>query len=99
MSTENVFNEEMENIITLNDENGNEVEYEFIDVIEYNGNEYIILLPLEDADDSDEVIILKIQDTDDEDIEEYVSVENEETLMAVFEIFKEKFKDEFNFLD
>ena len=99
MSTENVFNEEMENIITLNDENGDEVKYEFIDVIEYNGNEYIVLLPLEDADDSDEVIILKIQDTDDEDIEEYVSVENEETLMAVFEIFKEKFKDEFNFLD
>lgn len=100
MSTDNsFFDEEMDNIVVLNDENGNEVQFEFLDVIEYNSNEYVILLPLEDAEDADEVVILKVEETDDEDMEAYVAVENEETLMAVFEIFKEKFKDEFNFAD
>ncbi len=95
----NLFDEEMDNIVVLNDENGNEVEFEFLDVIEYNSDEYVILLPLEDAEDADEVVILKVEETDEEDMEAYVAVENEETLMAVFEIFKEKFKDEFNFAD
>ena len=31
--------------------------------------------------------------------ETYVSVDDENVLNAVFEIFKEKFKDEFNFVD
>lgn len=29
-----------DNIITLNDENGNEVEFEFLDLIPYRQNEY-----------------------------------------------------------
>ena len=33
------------------------------------------------------------------DEESYVSVDDENVLTAVFEIFKEKFKDEFNFTD
>ena len=48
-----------------------------------------------------EVVILKVEDNDDEESEEesYVSVEDEETLNKVFEIFKEKFKDDFDFID
>ena len=34
-----------DNIITLNDENGNEVEFEFLDLIPYRQNEYVVLLP------------------------------------------------------
>ena len=66
-------NEELDNIIILNDENGNEVKFEFLDLVEYNDEE------------SDE--------------ESYVGVEDEETLNKVFDIFKEKYKDEFNFVD
>ena len=84
--------EELDNIIILNDENGNEVKFEFLDLMEYEGEEYIILLPTEEGEDNDEVVILKVEDTDDED-------SDEDTLNAVFEIFKEKFKDEFNFVD
>ena len=62
------YNEE-DNIVILNDEDGNEVKFEFLDLI----------------------------DLDDE--ESYVSVEDEETLNKVFEIFKEKFKDDFDFVD
>jgi len=94
------MDEELDNIITLNDEDGNEVKFEFLDLIEYNSEEYVILLPTEE-EEADEVVILKVEDTDDEEADEesYVSVEDEEVLNKVFEIFKEKFKDDFDFVD
>ena len=91
--------EELDNIIVLNDENGNEIEFEFLDLIEYEGEEYVVLLPNDEEDDAGEVVILKLEDTDSEDEESYVSVDDEEVLQNVFDIFKEKFKDEFNFID
>ena len=92
--------EELDNIIVLNDENGEEIEFEFLDLIEYDGEEYVVLLANdEDEDDAGEVVILKLEDTDNEEEESYVSVDDEEVLKAVFEIFKDKFKDEFNFID
>jgi len=96
----NEMEEELDNIIVLNDEEGKEVQFEFLDLVEYEDEEYVVLLPIEDAeDDAGEVVILKVEDTESEDEESYVSVDDEETLNTVFEIFKEKFKDEFNFLD
>lgn len=100
---ENNFNEEeLDNTIILNDENGNEVKFEFLDLIDYDNEQYVVLLPVleEGEEDDGEVVILKVEDTDDESNEEsYVSVENEETLMQVFNIFKERFKDDFDFVD
>ena len=97
----NEIDEGLDNIIVLNDENGEEVPFEFLDLIELEGEQYVVLLPVEDEDteDSGEVVILKVEDTESEDEESYVSVDDEDTLNKVFEIFKEKFKDEFNFLD
>ena len=94
--------EENVNIIILNDENGNEVRFEFLDLVELEDEEYVVLLPVaEEGEEEDgEVVILKLEDTDeDSDEESYVGVEDEETLNKVFEIFKEKYKDEFNFVD
>ena len=92
--------EELDNIIVLNDEDGNEVEFEFLDLIEYEGEEYVVLLPVEEeVEEPGEVVILKLEDTESEDEESYVSVEDEEILNKVFEKFKEKFEDEFNFVD
>ena len=96
---EDINNEELDNIIVLNDEEGNETEFEFLDLIEFEGEEYVVLLPVEEADDAGEVVILKLEDTESEDEESYVSVDDEEILNKVFEIFKEKFKDDFNFVD
>lgn len=91
--------EELENIIILNDEDGNEVRFEFLDLIDYENEEYVVLLPT-DEDDNDEVVILKVEDVEgNPEMETYVSVDDEDTLNTVFEIFKEKFKDEFNFID
>ena len=42
--------EELDNIIILNDEDGNEVEFEFLDLIEYEGEEYVVLLPVEEEE-------------------------------------------------
>ena len=98
----NNFNEESEeidNIIVLNDENGEEVPFEFLDLIEYDGEEYVVLLPVEEDEEADEVVILKLEDTENEEEESYVSVDDEEILNTIFEMFKEKFKDEFNFVD
>jgi len=93
------LNEELDNIITLNDEDGNEVHFEFLDLIEYNDEEYVILLPVEETDEPGEVVILKVEETENEEEESYVGVEDDEELNAVFSIFKDKFKDEFNFID
>lgn len=89
---------ELDNIIVLNDEYGNAVDFEFLDLIEYEGNEYVVLLPADESGEAGEVVILQVEDLNDEE-ESYVSVEDENTLMAVFEIFKDKYKDEFNFVD
>ena len=75
-----------DNIITLNDENGNEVEFEFLDLIPYRQNEYVVLLPIGDSDG--QVVILQLKEIDDE-TEEYVGVENEFVLETVFALFKE----------
>ena len=90
------------NIVVLNDEDGNEIKFEFLDLIEYESEEYVVLLPVleEGEEDDGEVVILKVDDSEENsDEESYISVDDEETLTAVFEIFKEKFKEEFNFTD
>ena len=89
--------EEMENeipLVTLEDEEGNEVEFEFLDIVEYGGEEFIVLI--ENDEDTDEVVILKINPIDDE-TEEYVSIEDEELLDKLFDIFKKKYDGDINF--
>lgn len=87
---------EGKNIIVLNDDEGNEIELEFLDLIPYGGKEYIVLLPV--SNEANEVVILQLEEADDE-TESYISIDNEFTLQAVFEIFKERAKDTFNFVD
>lgn len=89
--------EEFENngtLITLTDDEGNDVEFEFLDVIEYDGEEYIVLI--ENDEDADEVVILQINPIDEEN-EEYVSIDDEDILQAVFEKFKKKYDGNLKF--
>ena len=76
-------------LITLEDEEGTEVEFEFLDIVEYEGEEYIVLI--ENDEDADEVVILKINPVDD-DTEEYVSIEDEDLLDTLFGLFKKKYE-------
>ena len=83
-----------ENIITLNDEDGNEIKIEFLDLISYRQKDYVVMLPLEDSDG--EVVILQLEEVDDE-TESYIGVENEFVLETVFSLFKERNKDFYEF--
>ena len=91
MENENLIPEEEEvSILTLTDDKGNDVEFEYLDCIEYNGKEYLVLMPMEE--DAVEIVILEIEPVDEEN-ENYLAVEDENTLNAVYGIFKEKYKD------
>ena len=89
-NNENMLPEEESNLLTLTDENGQEATFEYLDVIEYEGKEYLFLLPAED--ESAEIAILEIEPVDEEN-ENYLSIDDEELLNAVYDIFKEKYKD------
>ncbi len=88
--------EEQEGIITLTNENGEEVEYQLIDSITYENAEYVVLLPVDEEDC--EVVILAVE-ADDDEMENYVAVDDEEILEGVYEIFKERFADQLDFAD
>lgn len=90
MENENLIPEEETSILTLTDENGNDVDFEYMDCIEYEGKEYLVLMPAEE--ESDEIVILEIEPVDEEN-ENYLSVQDEAVLNAVFAIFKEKYAD------
>lgn len=96
MENENLIPEEEVSILTLTDENGNDVNFEYLDCIEYEGVEYLILAP--EGDEEGETIILEVQPVDEEN-ENYVGVEDEAVLEAVFGLFKEKYKDVLEFED
>ncbi|MBQ7219037.1 MAG: DUF1292 domain-containing protein [Ruminococcus sp.] len=90
------FAEEYEaEIITLEDDLGNEKDFEFLDTVEYDGDEYIVLLPV-DEEEQDEVMILRVESLNDED-ETYAGIDDEEVLQAVFDIFKDRYKDDYDF--
>lgn len=75
-------------LIALTDENGKEVVFEILGVVDYDNDEFAVLI--ENRADADEVVIFKIQSLDDEN-EEFVSVEDEELLNKVFELFKAQY--------
>jgi uncharacterized protein YrzB (UPF0473 family) len=96
--------EERDDVVVLVDENGEETEFEHLDTFELNGNEYVVLIPLleeefeEGEEDEEGVVILKVEnDADGED--SFVSIDNEEELEAVFEEFKLRMEDEYDFYE
>ena len=90
----NLPEEEEVSILTLTDENGQDVDFEYLDCIEYEGTEYLVLMP----EGEDEIVIMEIEPVDEEN-ENYLAVEDEAVLDAVYGIFKEKFKDILTFED
>ena len=96
MAENEILNEEEESILTLTDEEGNEARFEYMDCIDYQGKEYLVLLP--EDEESDEIVILEVEPVDEEN-ENYLAVEDEAVLDAVYQIFKERFKDVLTFED
>lgn len=94
LNNENINEEAI--IIELTDEDGVSTEFEYLDTIGLDGEEYVVLI--ENTEEADGVIILKIESVDDES-ENYIGIDDDETVQKVYEIFKKNHKDDFEFTD
>lgn len=83
-------NMEMDNIIELVDENDNPVRFEHIMTVQFEGEDYVLLAPVDPTEDmdEDEVLVLRI-DNDENGDEIYVSVEEDDIVQKVFEKYLE----------
>jgi len=95
MSDKEEMQEELDNIIVLTDDEGNDVEFEWLDTVQMNDQTYVVVLPAEE--DAEEVVILKMEQEEEEDT--FIGLEDENEINAVFEVFKEKNKENFDFED
>ena len=84
--------EELDFTVRFTDTDGVAGEYEFLDIVLYNNCEYAVVAPV-DADGY--VDIFRIMGVNDKEV--YVRVKDDETLENVFEIFRVKNEDEFDF--
>ena len=94
MDNEILENEEETSILTLTDENGVETDFEYLDCIDYEVKEYLVLMPADEA--ATDIIILEVEPVDEE-TENYLSVQDETILNAVYDILKEKYNDVLTF--
>lgn len=84
---------EDEGIITLTDNSGEEESFGFLDIIEYEGEEFIVLYPMND--DEGQLLILKVEeDATSDEYDSYVGIEDDDLVQAVFQAYLEKHKDE-----
>ena len=82
---------ESEEVITLVDEEGTEHDFTVIDIIEVDGSEYAILLPVED--ENDEAVILKFAHDEDGN-ELLVDIEDDEEWEKVADVWEEMLNEE-----
>ena len=102
------MNEEMEDngsFITLTDDNGEDVSFEVLDLLEYKEREFVVLLPFEDTEDEVEALGVDVREIfaeyeigDNvkiiEGTDEFISVEDEALLEEVFTEFLKRADDE-----
>ena len=91
--------DETDNIVVLDDENGNGVKFELLDTLVYKGKKYFVLLPVKRLYEDGEALILRLEEAESGDEDFYVSVDDEETLSAVFGVFRDRAGDRFDFFD
>ncbi len=76
------------NIIILEDENGVEIEFEAIDVYEFEGKTFFALVEvLPEEEESDEVLIMMVEGDINSEDAELVMVEDEDLLKRAFDEF------------
>jgi len=83
--------EDFSDIFTLVDSEENEIDYELLDVVPFEGSEYAVLLPMDDDSDEKAVTILKLLAGADDDVEDTLEgIEDERVLQEVFRLFRER---------
>ena len=83
-------------IMTLTDEEGKDTQFENLDIIEYEGETYFVLLQAKDRKEEEQVVILKASYSQ-QNKAELVGIADDAILLRVYRIFKEKNQDRFNF--
>ena len=81
-----------DSFITLTDENGNEVDFLLLDVMAYEGSDYMVLLPLTDEDgeeEEEELFFLRAEKTEEGEI--YSAIEDEALLNAIADAYEKDF--------
>ena len=81
--------------ITIEDDEGHEIELEVLDTLEHEGDDFVLFLPADMDEDNPDYgyVILKIVEIDGE--EQFEDVEDPDLLQTVYEKFMERiFGDE-----
>ena len=88
--------EDQPDLMTLEDEDGNEVTFEVIDALDHKGVHYLAVVEYteneEDAEDA-QLVILSVGEDDEG---EYLDVvEDDETLLEVSKLFEQRLSDDY----
>ena len=84
--------EEKDNVLTLTDEEGNEVDFVVVNAVEYNGKTYVMLVEADKVEDEEaEALMLRVEDNGEEDI--LVTVDDEEEFYAVSAEFEKSYEE------
>lgn len=83
------------NFVTLTDDEGNDIELEYVDALEHNGTTYMAFFPVFEEDSEDEqneeeygLVILKSQMENGEEF--LVTIDDEEEIDKVYDLFMEQ---------
>ena len=92
----NTEEEYQPDLMTLEDEDGNEVTFEVIDALDHKGVHYLAVVEYteneEDAEDA-QLVILSVGEADEG---EYLDVvEDDETLLEVSKLFEQRLSDDY----
>ena len=91
--------EEENQIFEFVDDEGNVEKFEVLDFVEFEGNDYAVLLPVTDNEEDLMVHILEVVEELDSDYDTYVGIDDQELVDKIYAVFMEKHKDDFNFVD
>ena len=91
---ENIFDN---NIFTLTDEDGNDIEFEMIGQCERNGAQYFAMIPVQEESDTEaiEYVILKLAEENGEEV--LISVDDDDELDDVADYFDDLFSQELDY--
>jgi len=87
--------EDNENYITLSDEDGNELSFEIIDTVQYDDRLFAVLIPFDEDDDG--VVILEIIPAEEPEYDDFIAVEDESLLEAVYDEFRKNYQGDYLF--
>ena len=89
---ENSPQEEPVELVILEDQ-GAETEFELIDMIEFEGRDYVAMIPYDPDAELDQVIIMEVRDIPgEEETREFLGIEDEILLQRVFREFQRRYE-------